>query len=459
MITLPRTKLRNDRLVMSRPITFLYMLTWLSISGCSDSTGPNPVPTADTGSLEVRTATTGASVDPDGYAAKVGRGRQPVGVNAVATIAGLAPGEYDVELIGLTSNCVVSGANPQKVRVVAGETASANFEVACEFVDLAALGKIAFTRGGDIWVMEGHGGNPARLTNMMNEALEPVWSPDGTRIAYTRANDFDPGDIWVVGAGGSNPVNLTDDPAHDFSPTWSPDGTKIAFVREDLTSNNTPGDIWVMDANGSTAVNLTNDPARYLTPVWSPDGTKIAFVRGAFEPGTDFHGPIEIWVMDASGSNAVNLTNDAAADASPAWSPDGTRIAFATDRDGNAEVYVIGADGSNRVNLTNDPAHDFSPAWSPDGAKIAFVRDPGDIWIMDTDGSNAVNLTNSQGAWDNNAVWSSDGSKIAFVSRTADNDLESDLEIWVMDADGSHRANLTNDPDFDDYPAWEPKPK
>ena len=71
--------------------------------------------------------------------------------------------------------------------------------------------------------------------------------------------------------------------------------------------------------------------------------------------------------MDADGSNQTRLTNNPASDAQPAWSPDGTKIAFNSDRDGNFEVYVMDADGSNQTRLTNNPADDGGPAWSPDG--------------------------------------------------------------------------------------------
>ncbi len=95
---------------------------------------------------------------------------------------------------------------------------------------------------------------------------------------------------------------------------------------------------------------------RGTTPPLAQD--KIAF-------GSDRDGNWEIYVMDADGSNATNLTNNSALDGYPVWSPDGTKIVFLSDRDDNVEIYVMDADGSNPTNLTNNPAEDHFPAWSP----------------------------------------------------------------------------------------------
>ena len=101
-------------------------------------------------------------------------------------------------------------------------------------------------------------------------------------------------------------------------------------------------------------------------PSWSPDGSQIAF-------DSDRDGNWEIYVMDADGSNPTNLTNNAADDQRPAWSPDGSKIAFHSNRDGNLdEIYVMDADGSNPIRLTNNTDNDHCPSWSPDGSKIAF---------------------------------------------------------------------------------------
>jgi TolB protein len=122
-------------------------------------------------------------------------------------------------------------------------------------------------------------------------------------------------------------------------------------------------------------------------------------------------GPIDIYVVEATGGEPTNLTRSPSNDTFPRWSPDGSKIAFSSDRDGNPEIYVMNADGSNPINLTYSPAQesiqgDF--AWSPDGAQILFHsdRDNGDIevYVMNADGTDPVNLTHSAGI-DFNAVW------------------------------------------------------
>jgi TolB protein len=105
-------------------------------------------------------------------------------------------------------------------------------------------------------------------------------------------------------------------------------------------------------------VNVTNHPANEFTPAWSPDGSQIAFE--SYRDGNS-----EIYVMDANGSNPVRLTDDPAWDRDPAWSPDGSRIVFQSARDCNGEIYVMNADGSNPVRLTRDASSDDDPAWSP----------------------------------------------------------------------------------------------
>ena len=130
-----------------------------------------------------------------------------------------------------------------------------------------------------------------------------------------------------------------------------------------------------MNADGSGQTRLTNNPAFDFLPQFSPDGSKIAFC-------SDRDGNYEIYVLNADGTGQTRLTNNAAEDSQPSFSPDGSKIAFYSNRDGNGEIYVMDADGSNPVRLTTNAANDLLPAWQPGAVepppeppanKIAFV--------------------------------------------------------------------------------------
>jgi Tol biopolymer transport system component len=177
-------------------------------------------------------------------------------------------------------------------------------------------------------------------------------------------------------------------------PSWTPDGQGLLF-RATLPPFG-DSDIWQMGTSGEGRHLVTHLPGEQLYPSYSPDMTKIAFT-------TQFTATDRaIFTVDPDGSELTKVFDVGGAyDSAPAWSPDGGRIAFESDHDGDMEIYVMNADGTDVRRLTDNGIHDEGPIWSPDGERITFTSGPedlnGDIWVMDADGSDRMQLTDIPG--------------------------------------------------------------
>jgi TolB protein len=280
------------------------------------------------------------------------------------------------------------------------------------------------------------------------------------KIAFISDRQGDAFDIWTMNPNGQRLANLTATPhADELWPNWRADGRKIAFISNPVTAANPEGDyeLFVMDADGSHPVQLTFNGLDDERPAWSPDGSRIAFSRD-FDP---IEGQIDndLFTMNADGTNERRLTNSPTVqDQEPNWSANGKTIAFVSDRDGDYEVFTMRPNGSNVRQLTFNDAQEFAPNWSPDSRMLVFASGQDDnfsIFTMRADGTRQRNLTDDAG--DGWPAWAPDGRKIVFASfRDATDEDPDNAEIYTMDADGSNQVNRTENPAFDFQPDWQP---
>jgi Tol biopolymer transport system component len=198
-------------------------------------------------------------------------------------------------------------------------------------------------------------------------------------------------------------------PEFDPFAELSPDGLRVAHAEGSSLFGGC--DIVVVTLGPSSEERLTDSPGCDAAPAWSPDGQKIVFY-------SERDGNLEIYVMNDDGSSQERLTDNPSLDGAPAWSPDGSIIAFVSDRDGNAEIFVMAANGTGQTNISNSPAEDTLPVWSPDGGQIAFQSDRdgnSEIYVISADGNELKNLTNCA-CDDQLGDWSPDGNWITFYS-------------------------------------------
>jgi Tol biopolymer transport system component len=218
-----------------------------------------------------------------------------------------------------------------------------------------ALGRLAFAiKDGsgvsNIYSVKPDGNRLIRLTNTSERDLCPDYSRDGRLITFCSSRSG-PFQIWAMNADGSNVHMVTNGKGFFIFPDYSPDASKIVFSGTasdaDVNDNDNDNDndnVYVINADGTGFTQLTTDGNNDY-PTFSPDGKKIAFIS------------------DRTGVEQSD------------WSPNGRKIAFEQGDIGSGRIWVMNADGSNPVQLTSGPGDDFGTAWSPDGQKIAFVRD------------------------------------------------------------------------------------
>ena len=288
------------------------------------------------------------------------------------------------------------------------------------------------------WVLGGTGAvhaaslsTPPGLAYQLTHAVtvDPSFSPDGKRMVYITVVAGKE-QLFTAGADGANPVQITRDDYDHEDPAWSPDGRKIAFV-----SLKGGGEvISMLNPDGSGAEALTPAEVRAIHPNWAPDSRTLAYCTD-----DDLKPPAknesEIDVIDLA-TRKITRVISGGVNTYPAYSPDGRRMAFRRILgELNSEVFIANADGSGQGNLTSHAAFDGWPSWSPDGTQIAFAsnrRANYQVFVMRPDGTDVRLVANTEGRA-TAPVWSRDGTSIYFpVCKKVD--LGSDCQIFVAPA-------------------------
>jgi len=280
-----------------------------------------------------------------------------------------------------------------------------------------AFARFRSVRTGDLYVQSlseessRSGSFPKRITTDGADIMTPAWTPDGRELIFS-SDRGSRRELWRVPATGGKPVRLAGMGEDALDVAVSPSGRTLVYNHGHYT-----GSLWKMPiagGKGGEPVRVTATTARDKFSHFSPDGKRIAFESG--RSGVD-----EIWICDADGTNAVQLTNfGRGVTGSPRWSPNGRMIAFDSNVAGSFDVYVIPSDGGPPLQLTHDPSTDAVPSWSRDSAWVYFTSGRtgrAEVWKIRANGSSETQVTRDGGGL---ATESADGRDLYFVRGTED---------------------------------------
>ncbi len=232
----------------------------------------------------------------------------------------------------------------------------------------------------EIYIMDANGGHQTRLATLAGQDQSPELSPDGAKVIFTSAA----ANLWMMNDNGTGLTQITNSGGVNHG-SWC-SNSRIAYA----LFENSQWDIYAINLDGTNKVRLTSNGAHETNVDCSADGTRIAFDSGR-------SGLAQIWVMDIANIGGEFLLASENQGGSPAWSPDGSKIAYDCVIGGQSDICVKNSDGSgSQVNLTDNPGNDNWPSWSPDGNQIAFqsVRDGAlAIFVMNADGSGVQKIT------------------------------------------------------------------
>lgn len=250
-----------------------------------------------------------------------------------------------------------------------------------------------------------------------------------------------------TGTTPATPAPPTGQSAPDSASTPSPDAGPLPQLLA-ATTRFGSFDLVLLDAAGAEQALPPLDPLGMFEPAWSPDGSRIAFV--SYRSGTS-----QIWSMRPDGTGLVNLTRTTSYERNPAWSPDGNWIAFTSNRTGNWDIWVMRPDGTQLQNLTNHPAYDADPAWSPDGRTLLFASNRSGafrVWQMQADGSQPRDVLGRDLAGYVYPAWAPHGKQFLFANRTG----QGSIHLFVASENGTSIEQLTEQGHICSWAAWSP---
>jgi Tol biopolymer transport system component/tRNA A-37 threonylcarbamoyl transferase component Bud32 len=287
----------------------------------------------------------------------------------------------------------------------------------------------------DIYLLATSGGEPKRLTFDNQRIFGLTWTLDGREIVFSSNRGGPPG-LWRLPVSGGSPEPLPAIGENAEGPAISRHGGHLAYtyLRSNINIWRAPGPN--STAKGSAPTRLIASTRDQDSSQYSPDGSKIAFA-------SDRSGSIEIWVCDSQGQNPVQLTNfGRTLTGTPRWSPDGRYIAFDSRVEGSSDIYAISADGGSPRRLTTEPSADITPVWSKDGRWIYFGSDRGgdfQIWKVPSEGGAAVQVT-TQGGYA--TFVSPDDNYIYYTKQRASYSQLIEPGIWRVPVDGGEEVRI-----------------
>jgi len=316
----------------------------------------------------------------------------------------------------------------------------------------AAGGRIVFLseRGGaaQVYAIAPSGEGERRLSRGAGAVFPAAVSPDGRTVTgvAVREEGADHGEQLValpVGGGAARAFGPAS--ARARSPSWSPDGRWLVFESDRQSFR----DLYRINADGSGLKRLTENREGNFDPAVSPDGGWIAFASSR-------DGDAEVYVMRADGSAQRRLTAFYRDDLRPTWSPDGRTIAFISNRQGADRIFLVSPDGTglralNAADSARKEAQEADAAWSPDGSRLAYAlhvrQGVSHVHVVDVKTGAAREIAGVDGA--SQPAWSPDGRYLAFTAGTA-----AEADVWIARADGTAPTRITRAKGPDWLPRW-----